>query len=100
MAHRVVQVSYRWVKTAPVADKVAVEIGKVSDDWLRLNVHVWFLWTTKSPAEIYNVLRTSITTDDGVVVANLDHDTFAHGWAPQFVWDWLNEKMGWAKLGL
>jgi hypothetical protein len=100
MAHRLVQVSFRWIATKPDADKIAVEINKVCDDWLRLNVHGWFLWTSKTPTEVYNGLRTAITNEDSVVISLVDHNTLARGWAPTFIWDWLNKKMNDAQLGL
>lgn len=99
MAHRVVQVSFRWVKTNPDVDKVASAIGVLCDDWIRLNVHTWFLWTTRSTTEIYNGLRASLTPEDSVFIIPVDTTAAPGGWAPQFVWDWFRNKAGLIKLG-
>jgi len=100
MAHKILHVGYRWIKTAPDVDKLAPQMSAVSDDWVRLNVHIWFLWTTKSPAEVYEGLRDTLTKEDGVFVAPIDPSVLPHGWAPQFIWDWFKDKAKLVQLGL
>ncbi len=98
MAHTIQQVAFRWVKANPDLEKLQTVIATQCDDWLRLNVHVWYLWTMKSPTDIYSGLRTSMTSEDSVVIMPVD-PTGVNGWAPQVVWDWLNAKATEKRLG-
>ena len=100
MAHRIMQVGYRWIKTVPNAVDLGPSMTALSDDWIRLNVHIWFLWTTKSPTEVYAGLRTTLSPDDSVLVAPIDISTLPSGWCPQFVWDWFRKKAELSQLGL
>jgi len=99
MAHKVLQIAFRWIKTNPDPEKLKSTVGSQGDDWMRLNVHVWYLWTTKTPTEVYSGLLSSMTNEDSVVIIPVDPTTF-NGWAPEFVWKWFNDKSALLKLGL
>lgn len=88
MSHKLLQVAFRWIKTAPDPDKLQAAVNPLCDDWARLNVHIWYLWTTRTPAQVYEGLRTSMTQEDSVVILPVDPSDRG-GWASKQIWDWL-----------
>jgi hypothetical protein len=61
-------------------------------DWIRLNQFQWFVFSDRTKTEVAEQVSASIATSDHVVVTVIASE-FAQGNAPQWIWDWLNEKM-------
>jgi hypothetical protein len=93
MASRLIQVSFRWPKALPDEQQLKAAISSVCIDWCRLNIYCWYLWTDLNPTEVYAGLSRIVTNDDGIVAVAVDPSMQPFGWAPQFVWDWLNPKV-------
>jgi tellurite resistance-related uncharacterized protein len=76
-------------QSLPVAmgDKAATEAG----DWIRLNVMTWLIWTAKTTQETSDVFRRYLGANDLIVVIYANPKEAA-GWAPQWVWNWINSK--------
>ena len=75
--------------TAPIViDNKLSTLG----DWIRFNQLQWFLFSDRSKADIAAELTASIVGGDQVIVAVVAPE-FAQGHAPNWVWNWLNEKM-------
>jgi hypothetical protein len=93
MTQRLVQVSFRWIKAMPEVKNLELIVKSVCDDWFRLNVYCWYLWTTKNPTEVYAGLSRIVKDEDGIVAIGIDPTVHPYGWAPQSFWDWLNPKL-------
>lgn len=93
MAHRLVQVSFRWIKAVPDEAELRAAIDYVCADWCRLNLFTWYLWTERNPTEVYAGLSRIVKDEDSVVAVAIDHTVMPFGWAPQFFWDWANPKI-------
>ena len=61
-------------------------------DWIRINHFHWFLFTDKDMTALRMALRP-LLPDGSVVVAVALRNEAAGGFAPQWVWDWLNDRM-------
>jgi hypothetical protein len=72
---------------ATVIDGAATEVG----DWIRLNVVTWLIWTSKTTEETSQIFRRYIGINDVLVVLYANPKE-ATGWAPQWVWNWINSK--------
>lgn len=76
------------VSRALQGDAAATETG----DWIRLNVMTWLLWTTKTTQETTEIFRRHLAGEDLVIVLYASPKDAA-GWAPQWVWNWINGKV-------
>lgn len=76
------------VSRAAEGDRAAREAG----DWIRLNVVTWLVWTSKTTEETSDIFRRHLNANDLVVVVYASPKQAA-GWAPQWVWNWINSKV-------
>lgn len=60
-------------------------------NWARFNGWSWFVFTEKTPKEIYNVLVSQIANDDSVLILRADPSN-PQGWAPKWLWEWLSAR--------
>ena len=63
-------------------------------DWIRVSPSQWFLWTDASRETLLAKLR-ALRVDplnDQLIVTAVQPES-AQGTAPQWIWDWLNDKM-------
>ena len=68
-------------------------------DWIRFSTQQWFIWTDRSKANVQAEITASIVSGDQVIVVAIAPE-FAQGAAPQWIWNWLNDKMNKQMLGL
>ena len=61
-------------------------------NWIRFSTHQWFIWTERSKANLYDEIAASIVNGDQFIVVSVAPH-FAQGRAPQWIWEWLNDKM-------
>lgn len=89
--HKLYIVLVRWVGVPlnpPAVDNILTEQG----EWIRFNSFTWFLWTDASPMAINQALLTKLGQESSIIIASLETRA-AVGWAPKWIWDWLNDKM-------
>ena len=61
-------------------------------DWIRINGYTWLLWSQKTTADTSVAIRNVLSTGD-VVVCIYANPKEAAGFAPQWLWDWINSKI-------
>jgi len=98
MTHKVFYVGIKWAREhlrSPEAVRVT-QIERDLDplgDWVRFDSHTWFLSAECSTQDIYDKLKASLASvgpfDDLLLVIKLDPSE-RFGWAPQWIWDWLD----------
>jgi len=98
MNHRVFYIGIKWAREHIRAPETirASQIERVLEplgDWVRFDGHTWFLSTECSAEDIYNGVKKTMASvgpfDDLLLVIKLDpRERF--GWAPQWIWDWLD----------
>lgn len=94
MAFRAYSINIRWVKTPMnvVALEAALTNSMAGGDWVRFSGFTYFIWTQISAEKISGIVRTVLKEkEDTVLVAAVDL-TDCNGWAPGWIWDWLNER--------
>lgn len=92
MANRIIQVSFNWTNVPEVA-RLDAAIRPLCDDWCRLNLFTYYLWTRHNPTEVYAGLSRIVTEADTAVLTAIDPLIQPYGWAPSFVWEWLYPKV-------
>jgi hypothetical protein len=78
----------------PAAD--ARRIDKVLDafgDWIRVSHSQWFLWTDRTKEEVFNALNPLRKDENDQCIVVAVQPEAAVGWAPKWIWTWLNDKM-------
>jgi Uncharacterized protein conserved in bacteria (DUF2188) len=90
MADPVYMVAFRWVTTTDILSHLPrVESALASNgNWARLNVHTWFVKSSRGAVAISARIRLELKGDDSVVVIRAD-PADAEGWAPKWLWEWL-----------
>jgi hypothetical protein len=91
MALKLYSVSFRWVKT-PLKNEYFEPIFGSMGDWMRFSGYSWFLHTQRTQVEIYDTLRVHMHVDDSILIIPISLEP-AIGWAPAWIWDWLNSKL-------
>jgi len=89
--HKLYIVLVRWIDVPvdpPVVDGILGGYG----DWVRFNAFTWFLWTDTPPGEINTALVSKLGQASSIVIASLETRA-AVGWAPPWIWNWLNDRM-------
>lgn len=85
--------SIRWVGT-PMSEgnikSMDLMIGNCGD-WVRFNASTWIVWSEANSLAISNHIRSWLKPEDSVLVIALDASDM-NGWAPKWVWDWINAK--------
>ena len=70
-----------------LGDRIASGIG----DWIRISAFSWLIWTDKSTEEVSQIFRQTLGLQANFVVLYVD-PAGAQGWAPKWIWDWINNK--------
>jgi hypothetical protein len=98
---RIYSINIRWISTAHTdanIQKMDLAIGQAGD-WLRFNGFTWLVWTNANANQLNDLVRKVAShLDDSVLVIAVDPSDF-NGWAPQWVWEWINSKRPAATLG-
>jgi hypothetical protein len=99
MTHKLLHIGIRPVDPVDWArlEKTFDSLG----DWLRLNEANWYLWTSERAVIVNRALQPVIGDRGSIVILQIDTspDSERWGFAPQPVWDWLNDKRDKALLG-
>jgi hypothetical protein len=62
------------------------------DEWIRYAPNNWIIWTEKSAADLFSLLKPYVTLDDCVLITGLDLNE-RNGWMPKWIWDWLDARI-------
>jgi hypothetical protein len=90
---RLYQVTFRWVRSAAHAKAAELEPAFASiGNWARLNAYSWFVSSDYTAEQIHNTLVPHIATEDSIVIVAVDANVAPQGWAPQWFWEWINNK--------
>jgi hypothetical protein len=81
-------IGWRFVVTQIPTDEVDIILDQLGS-WIRYNGFTWFLCTSLSADQIYERLKGVIQTDDSILIIGVDASK-RFGWAPQWVWDWVD----------
>ncbi|HZL59846.1 MAG TPA: hypothetical protein VFC38_09100 [Stellaceae bacterium] len=87
MADKLYSVNIRWVKT-PMKTTELEPIFNLIGDWIRYNGFTWFVSTSRTADEIYEALKTQITTEDSIVIMLTDPKDRS-GWVTTWIVEWL-----------
>ena len=86
---RFLHIAFNWrhrIKTKelePVFDKAL--------DWIRYAPNCWIVWSNSSVETWYKRFEKYLHEDDTVLICKLDPNE-KFGIAPEWIWDWLDEK--------
>jgi hypothetical protein len=61
-------------------------------DWIRFSQLQWFVWSNKSRDNLVRTILPYKRESDQFIVFAVQNEA-AEGFAPRWVWDWLNDKM-------
>lgn len=65
-------------------------LPRVCDDWMRYASQCWVLWSGLSAQDIAHEIRQFYGENEHFIVFPIDALTAPQGWAPQWVWEWIN----------
>jgi hypothetical protein len=85
-------VNFAW-KSAPKVEEIK-PIFNTALDWYRMGSSVWVLWTTSSPDAWYAAIRSYMTEEDSVFIAELNLSVTSEnyfGWQTKSFWNWLDK---------
>lgn len=90
--HKLYSVSIYW-GTMP-AFPVLVDgcLTRVTTDWIRFSEGQWYVWSVLPPRPIAEEIRAITGRDPQIVITRIMSKA-ADGHAPQWIWDWMNDKM-------
>ena len=74
----------------PKIDQLKPSFDKALD-WIRIAPNSWIVWTTSTPDGWYNRLKSKLGPNDHLYIFGIDNSS-RQGWAPQWIWDWLDKK--------
>ena len=83
-------VTLRWIDT-PFNPEMIDSILANRGDWLRWNGWTWLVATNFSSTDLRTALMQRLTFNDGLIIAQVV-TTELEGWAPKWVWDWIQER--------
>ena len=63
------------------------------DDWVRYSNSNWIVWTERSAADWYMIVRPFISTTEQVLIVGLDMNE-RNGWLTMAIWDWIDLRRG------
>lgn len=84
---RVYCLSIRWV-TTPINPILMDGVVGMLGDWIRLSAFTWYVSTTKSAADIRQLLSKHLLPDDSFIISPVEVREL-DGWAPAWIWQWL-----------
>ena len=90
MAHKLYQVTFRWVKTPAKSAELEPSFASLGD-WARLNAYSWFVLTQHTSSQVYETLRSQISAEDNIIIIATNPSDY-YGWAPPWFWNWLAQK--------
>jgi hypothetical protein len=61
------------------------------DDWIRISSTTWIIWTSKTPAEIFNRIKPLLDNGDSFFVSDIDAG-YCFGVLQPWIWNWINSK--------
>ena len=67
-------------------------MSQVGGDWIRVNALTWFIWTDRPTVELGHLIQRTVHAGDTFVIVRVMPEAAA-GWAPGWVFDWLNARM-------
>lgn len=90
--HKLLSVSIAWHTETPRILAVDEILSRDDDDWIRLTGSQWYVWTDRPVTELAEIIRSLVVPTGHCIITSLE-PVAANGTAPQWIWDWLNEKM-------
>lgn len=84
-------INLNWGESAPnisLIDGLVSQLG----DWIRYNGQTWFLKSHHEPELVQNRIKANLFGDEQFVVLQIE-PIAAHGWARDWIFDWLNNSM-------
>jgi hypothetical protein len=82
-------VGFTW-KGTPKAKELEPVFAQALD-WLRYAPNCWIVWTTTDAQGWYERLAPHMTTNDRLLVCELNLANTKQGWQEKWLWDWLNK---------
>jgi len=64
---------------------------KTASKWWHYLDSTWLIVTTESPESWWNRLRSTLDSDDLLLIVEVKRNYY--GWLPQKAWDWINQNV-------
>lgn len=93
MVNRLYSISANW-GTVEAANWVPLDqaLSAAGCDWIRFSGMQWFVWTALPKAQIVQLARQHLLPYGQCIVTAIRPEA-ADGAAPEWIWNWLNDKM-------
>lgn len=87
---RLYMLTVRWVTPLQPAaiDAALTPVG----DWIRVSGYTWFVWTGKPSRAVTDAIRPVLPLGNSAIAVAIQPEA-ATGFADDWVWTWLNDKM-------
>lgn len=86
---RYLQIAFDFVG-APKVSELQPTFDRASD-WVRIANNAWIIWTSNTPEVWHKRLKPLLSANDNIYIFGIDNDSRS-GWAPEWVWKWLDKK--------
>jgi len=86
---RMYSLNIRWVKSQINPEGIE-ETLSVAGDWMRFDAWSWLIYSSYSTHDITSALRGKLLPEDNIMIIACNPNDYA-GFAPPWVWDWINK---------
>lgn len=92
MQHRIYSISLTWPN--PQSADLEAKLSSLGDDWIRLNFFQYFVWSARGRAALgQTVGEIMAPIGNPYFIVTVVHPEVATGSAPQWMWNWFNDRM-------
>jgi hypothetical protein len=85
----VIQISYELKRPGQNYESLYTAIKQISGTWCHPMTSHWFIETTLSPTQVWNLLASHVDNNDQVLVIKVTNSPRYQGWLKQEQWNWL-----------
>ena len=89
---RFLMTTVTWADPIKMHPKLIDELMAIHGDWLRVNPHVWFTYTSSSRSEVIGSVGKNLSNND-IVLCTEVKPAEIEGLAQDWVWKWFGARM-------
>lgn len=91
MPHRLLHIGGVF-PSFPKTPMVDAALNAIGDEWIRYASNSWIIWTARSAAELFAMIKPAFGLDDQVFIVELNAKERG-GWLSAWIWQWIDAKI-------
>jgi hypothetical protein len=76
----------------PKTSLVDAALNGTGDEWIRYSNSNWIVWTARSAADLFAMLKPAFGLDDQVLIVEPNAKE-RNGWLSHWIWQWIDGKL-------